>query len=787
MPLPFLVPSAAPADFDVQGTAFSNDVVGRYVCNNWPEVGAGQAAGGYPFDAVVIGAGMFGGYCAEKLFRLGTAQALRILVIDAGTYLLPSHIQNLPKQLGGKVGGADNLRNNDTGTQNVVWGMPWVSNEGFPGLAYCIGGRSLFWGGWSPRLTAADLASWPAAIRDSFTVVPPGGDSEYGVTEKEIGVDPSTDYIVKANLFNALLGAFTAVPTPGVTEVTEAPLAVQGSSPGSGLFAFDKFSSAPFLVDAIRTDSAVNGHHGDVSRRIFLLPRTQVLRLDTTGTTVTSLAVVTDGQPQTLPIPTGCPVVIANGTVEATRLVLSSFPIGNNTFGSPRVGNLMAHLRSNITVRIKRSALGLGPPSPTELETVALIVRGTALGRRFHLQVTAAAVAVPNPEANMWSMVPDFDQLETLLRNQDPNWIVITLRGIGEMQDQRSLAPNPAMSWVDLSPETDRWGVRRAYVNLVATAQDRQLWSAMDQAAFKLAANAAQSPTNIQYWNGSAWQDQQPQPDAQGRGFWQDRLGTTHHEAGTLFMGDSPASSITDLEGKIRGTDNAYVAGPAVFPTLGSANPSLAALTLARRTARAIIQAKTPPPPAAPFQPLSLDPKDWQMVQLPTTPNTAMIHYGSVLETFDAYGLYFYTKEQFTNFVLKLQWRVARLDDNSGVYVRTPGPGVAGALQAADSQGHEIQIDEIGFDSQTNTGGHPEKRTGAIYNLQAPSSFPSRPVGQWNAYAIEANGTRIRVTLNGVLVNDFVSNRRATGFLALQAHHFTSRVQLRDLQIQKLP
>jgi hypothetical protein len=45
----------------------------------------------------------------------------------------------------------------------------------------------------------------------------------------------------------------------------------------------------------------------------------------------------------------------------------------------------MAHLRSKITVRIKRSALGLGTP-PTDLETVALIVRGSALGRRYHFQ-----------------------------------------------------------------------------------------------------------------------------------------------------------------------------------------------------------------------------------------------------------------------------------------------------------------------------------------------------------------------------------------------------------------
>ena len=36
------------------------------------------------FDAVVIGAGMFGGYCAEKIYRFGAANNLKILVLDAG-------------------------------------------------------------------------------------------------------------------------------------------------------------------------------------------------------------------------------------------------------------------------------------------------------------------------------------------------------------------------------------------------------------------------------------------------------------------------------------------------------------------------------------------------------------------------------------------------------------------------------------------------------------------------------------------------------------------------------
>jgi len=84
MPLPKLVPGQGPAPFDVQDTAFTYDVLGRYVCNTWEEIQASQDSGGYPFDAVVLGAGMFGGYIAEKLYRLGTELGLRILIIEAG-------------------------------------------------------------------------------------------------------------------------------------------------------------------------------------------------------------------------------------------------------------------------------------------------------------------------------------------------------------------------------------------------------------------------------------------------------------------------------------------------------------------------------------------------------------------------------------------------------------------------------------------------------------------------------------------------------------------------------
>ena len=88
--LPRLIPS--PNDtVVVQDTAFSTDVVGRYICNTWDEA---TQNGGVAFDAVVLGAGMFGAYCAEKIYRSGN---MRVLVLDAGPLLVTEHVQNLSR------------------------------------------------------------------------------------------------------------------------------------------------------------------------------------------------------------------------------------------------------------------------------------------------------------------------------------------------------------------------------------------------------------------------------------------------------------------------------------------------------------------------------------------------------------------------------------------------------------------------------------------------------------------------------------------------------------------
>lgn len=570
MPLPNLVPVGG--QVSVQNTTFSVDALGRFVCSTWEEA---TGNGGAPFSAVVIGAGMYGAYCATKIFRRPGGK--RVLVLDAGRFLVSEHVQNLAR-IGLNVPSAIAPSNDPGVARELVWGLPWRGNVEFPGLAYCTGGKSIYWGGWCPRLTPGDLQGWPASSVSYLN-------ANYTDLESETGVEPGTDFIfgdlyeLLRNRTLSVIGSVSSVEgSLGTNGFQPAPLAVQGNAPASGLFSFDKFSSAPLLVDAIREDVAASGVN-DANRRLFLVPTAHVIKLHTTGGSVHTIEVDVNGQRQFLPVSPSCAVILAASAIESTRIALHSFPtvlIGRN---------LMAHLRSDFTVRVKRSAL---PPVPAHVQTAAFLVRGVTPSGRFHLQVTASTHNAGSDEL-LFRMLPDIDILNAQLANQDPNWITITLRGIGEMRGNTAAAvPNATTSWINLSPfESDEYGVPRAYVQINVTAGDLQVWQTMDETAIDLAQKLAGAAANIEYLYDGGWQSQpfplnRPFPD------WHRGLGTTYHEGGTLWMGDSPASSVTDPLGRFHHVTNAYACDQSLFPTLGSVNPVLTGLTLARRIAELV-------------------------------------------------------------------------------------------------------------------------------------------------------------------------------------------------------
>ena len=81
---------------------------------------------------------------------------------------------------------------------------------------------------------------------------------------------------------------------------------------------------------------------------------------------------------------------------------------------------------------------------------------------------------------------------------------------------------------------------------------------------------------------------------ALGLGRLESRLGQEHpwpidhdasHHMGTTRMGSDPKSSVVDLNCKIHGVDNVYVAGASVFAMSGCANPTMTLVALAIRLA----------------------------------------------------------------------------------------------------------------------------------------------------------------------------------------------------------
>jgi choline dehydrogenase-like flavoprotein len=68
-------------------------------------------------------------------------------------------------------------------------------------------------------------------------------------------------------------------------------------------------------------------------------------------------------------------------------------------------------------------------------------------------------------------------------------------------------------------------------------------------------------------------------------GIWPAHVDGGSHHMGTTRMHDDPRHGVVDRNSKVHAIDNLYVAGSSVFPTCGSANPTLTIVALTLRLA----------------------------------------------------------------------------------------------------------------------------------------------------------------------------------------------------------
>jgi hypothetical protein len=97
------------------------------------------------YDVIVVGSGMGGGILSDQLSDLG----LSVLVLEAGSVHLPSHVGNLPIPTSPRAS---------------------VSYDNEPGsrltkdVCMNLGGRSVYWSSVIPRMNPWDLEHWPSDI-----------------------------------------------------------------------------------------------------------------------------------------------------------------------------------------------------------------------------------------------------------------------------------------------------------------------------------------------------------------------------------------------------------------------------------------------------------------------------------------------------------------------------------------------------------------------------------------------------------------------------------------------
>ena len=151
-------------------------------------------------------------------------------------------------------------------------------------------------------------------------------------------------------------------------------------------------------------------------------------------------------------------------------------------------------------------------------------------------------------------------------------------------------APNPA-STVSLSHARDALGMPRLRIDLRYSALDAESVIAGHDLIDRNLRDAGLG--RLEYY---------VPPEERGDRVW-DQMTDGYHQIGTVRMAADPKRGVVDGDCRVNGTPNLFVAGSAVFPTSGQANPTLLIAAFSARLAAHIARLLTEAPEARSREP----------------------------------------------------------------------------------------------------------------------------------------------------------------------------------------
>ena len=204
---------------------------------------------------------------------------------------------------------------------------------------------------------------------------------------------------------------------------------------------------------------------------------------------------------------------------------------------------------------------------PTHLMAAAAIASPVCVREQL-IKMTFQFVSVSDEDAANFAELMGVDRIGALLDGVDSG--SVALYAINIRSEQRPYA-NSRVSLLD--DDEDALGVPRTRLHWDITEQD---FADIHRSLELLGAECGRTGS------GRIWMS----PDREADGVYSsDGVQGGCHHMGTTRMADSPEAGVVDSDCRVHGLDNLYIAGSSVFPTAGSANPTLTIVALAHRLA----------------------------------------------------------------------------------------------------------------------------------------------------------------------------------------------------------
>lgn len=290
------LPSATEANNEIQSRASSIGsiptcpVAPTETLNNWIPLTPISQMAQQEYDVLIIGTGAGGGSVLWRLCEQWKRQGKRIGIIERGDQVIPTHARNLTTL---------NQERLVAYFSYLSKPLPGAMPE-YPGARqlFALGGRTLFWYAFTPRMHAWDLAKWPIPVHEM--------ESYYGIAEQVMNV---TGAFAEGASFTEIL--LERLWLRGYSEASPLPIAADIVPQSFGQIHTDMFTSSISLLSrALHQrpfDLAINAR------------ATQILHENgkVTGVTVVS----PDKTAYTLKAKT---VVLSASTFETPRLLLHS-------------------------------------------------------------------------------------------------------------------------------------------------------------------------------------------------------------------------------------------------------------------------------------------------------------------------------------------------------------------------------------------------------------------------------------------------------------------------------